>query len=154
VAFETLLDRVWGPVTGSLLMLTGVVLLTTTVVTRKTARGEPTTHLPNLQQHSGCQSPRFLGFGSRGPSRLLRSWATAASRDEAAVTAGVVTSGLAGIHAQLRDPCDAGDGDHHTGTDRSDQQGHPQRQGASQTEEVNLDAPCVLQHEDNEQDQE
>jgi drug/metabolite transporter (DMT)-like permease len=47
--FETLLDRVWGPVTGSLLMLTGVVLLTTTVVTRMTARGEPTTHLPHLQ---------------------------------------------------------------------------------------------------------
>ena len=47
--FENLLDRLWGPVTGSLLMLTGVALLTTTVVTRLTARGEPTTHLPNLQ---------------------------------------------------------------------------------------------------------
>lgn len=47
--FEALLDRVWGPVSGSLLMLTGVVLLTTTVVTRMTARGEPTTHLPHPQ---------------------------------------------------------------------------------------------------------
>ena len=46
---ENLLDRVWGPVTGSLMMLTGVVLLTTTVITRMTARGEPTTHLRNLQ---------------------------------------------------------------------------------------------------------
>lgn len=46
---EPLLDRAWGPVTGSLLMLTGVMLLTTTVITRMTARGEPTTHLPHLQ---------------------------------------------------------------------------------------------------------
>jgi hypothetical protein len=45
--FENLLDRAWGPVTGSLLMLTGVVLLTTTVITRMTARGEATTHLPH-----------------------------------------------------------------------------------------------------------
>ncbi|MFP5336516.1 MAG: PGPGW domain-containing protein [Actinomycetes bacterium] len=46
--FQSLLDRVWGPVSGSLLMLTGVALLTTTVVTRMTAQGEPTTHLPRL----------------------------------------------------------------------------------------------------------
>ena len=44
---ENLLDRLWGPVTGSLLMLTGAILLTNTVITRMTARGEPTTHLPN-----------------------------------------------------------------------------------------------------------
>lgn len=47
--FENVQNRLWGPVTGSRLMLTGVALLTTTVVTRLTARGEPTTHLRNLQ---------------------------------------------------------------------------------------------------------
>ncbi len=38
------LDKVWGPVTGSILVVTGLILLTTTAITIKTARGEPTTH--------------------------------------------------------------------------------------------------------------
>ncbi|HSK27595.1 MAG TPA: PGPGW domain-containing protein [Jiangellales bacterium] len=42
---DSWLDRVWGPVTGSVLMLTGVVLLTSTIVTRMAAQGEATTYL-------------------------------------------------------------------------------------------------------------
>lgn len=43
--FRAFLDTVWGPVTGGVLMLTGSILITTTVITRMTARGKPTTHL-------------------------------------------------------------------------------------------------------------
>lgn len=49
--FRAFLDTVWGPVTGGVLMLTGSILITTTVITRMTARGKPTTHLaaPDLR---------------------------------------------------------------------------------------------------------
>ena len=55
-----LLDKVWGPVTGSILVVTGLILLTTTVITIKTARGEPTTHnpAPSLRDGSGARAYR------------------------------------------------------------------------------------------------
>jgi uncharacterized protein (TIGR02611 family) len=43
---DSTLDKVWGPVTGSILVVTGLILLTTTIITIKMARGEPTTHTP------------------------------------------------------------------------------------------------------------
>ena len=43
---DALLDKVWGPLTGTLLMLTGVILLTATVITRMTAKREATAHAP------------------------------------------------------------------------------------------------------------
>ena len=45
---DDLIDRVWGPVTGGILVVTGLILLTTTVITVRTARGEPTTHTPDV----------------------------------------------------------------------------------------------------------
>ena len=44
-ALEGLLDRVWGPVTGTVLVVTGLVLLTTTWLTVRTAKGEPSTYV-------------------------------------------------------------------------------------------------------------
>jgi hypothetical protein len=44
--FDSLLDAAWGPVTGSVLIVTGLVLVTTTVLTVRAARGEETTYLP------------------------------------------------------------------------------------------------------------
>ena len=44
---ESLLDKVWGPVTGAVLVVTGLILLTTTVLTLRAARGEPTTYTDN-----------------------------------------------------------------------------------------------------------
>ncbi len=41
---ESMLDKVWGPVTGTVLMITGVILLTTTVLTLRAAKGQPTTY--------------------------------------------------------------------------------------------------------------
>jgi hypothetical protein len=41
---EDLLDRVWGPATGGILFVTGLILITTTVITIKTAKGEETTY--------------------------------------------------------------------------------------------------------------
>lgn len=38
------LDRIWGPVTGTVLVVTAVILVTTTVLTLKLARGDETTH--------------------------------------------------------------------------------------------------------------
>jgi uncharacterized protein (TIGR02611 family) len=45
---NSLIDRVWSPVTGGILIVTGLILLTTTVITIRTARGEPTTHTPDV----------------------------------------------------------------------------------------------------------
>jgi uncharacterized protein (TIGR02611 family) len=44
-------DKLWGPVTGGVLMLTGSILITTTTITRITAKGKPTTHLAAPDQH-------------------------------------------------------------------------------------------------------
>jgi uncharacterized protein (TIGR02611 family) len=41
---DSTIDRVWGPVTGSIFVVTSLILLTTTIITIKTARGESTTH--------------------------------------------------------------------------------------------------------------
>ena len=49
--FVNFLDKFWGPVTGGVLMLTGSILITTTIVTRMTAKGKPTTHLAAPDQH-------------------------------------------------------------------------------------------------------
>jgi hypothetical protein len=43
---DSTIDKVWSPVTGSILVVTGLILLTTTIITIKAARGEPTTHTP------------------------------------------------------------------------------------------------------------
>ena len=43
--FPAFFDKVWGPVTRGVVMLTGAILITTTTITRMTAKGEPTTHL-------------------------------------------------------------------------------------------------------------
>ncbi len=42
--WDGMLDKVWGPVTGSVLVVTGLVLLATTYITIRTAKGEETTH--------------------------------------------------------------------------------------------------------------
>lgn len=38
------LDKVWSPLTGSIVIITGLILATTTILTIKTAKGEPTTY--------------------------------------------------------------------------------------------------------------
>lgn len=43
---EGFLDKVWGPLTGSILIVTGLVLAATTVLTLLTARGEESTYVP------------------------------------------------------------------------------------------------------------
>lgn len=41
---DDLIAKVWSPVTGSILIVTGLILLTTTVLTLRLARGQDTTH--------------------------------------------------------------------------------------------------------------
>lgn len=41
---DDLIARVWGPVTGSVMIVTGLILVTTTVLTLRLARGQETTH--------------------------------------------------------------------------------------------------------------
>lgn len=43
------LDAVWAPFTGGVIAVMGCVVVTTTVVTLRTAHGEPTTHVPDPQ---------------------------------------------------------------------------------------------------------
>ena len=43
-AYDSLADSAWGPVTGSILVVMGLVLITTTVLTLRAARGEETTY--------------------------------------------------------------------------------------------------------------
>lgn len=40
------LDKVWGPLTGSILIITGCILAATTYMTIRTARGHATTYTP------------------------------------------------------------------------------------------------------------
>jgi len=42
--FDDLIAKVWSPVTGSILIVTGLILLTTTVLTLRLAKGHQTTH--------------------------------------------------------------------------------------------------------------
>jgi uncharacterized protein (TIGR02611 family) len=49
--FRKFLDKLWGPITGGVLMLTGSILITTTIITRMTAKGKPTTHLATPDQY-------------------------------------------------------------------------------------------------------
>ncbi len=49
--FRAFFDKLWGPVTGGVLMLTGSILMTTTIITRMTAKGRPTTHLGDPVHH-------------------------------------------------------------------------------------------------------
>lgn len=49
-----LLDAVWAPVTGGVLIVTGVVLGTTTVLTMRTALGEQTTYTPDPDARPGA----------------------------------------------------------------------------------------------------
>lgn len=48
---HTFLDSLWGPVAGGVLMLTASILITTTIITRMTAEGKPTTHLAAPDQY-------------------------------------------------------------------------------------------------------
>lgn len=58
------LDQVWGPVTGGVLLVTGLVLLTTTVLTVRLARGDPTTYvLPDMT--GGATAWRLSGGATR-----------------------------------------------------------------------------------------
>ena len=41
---ESLADKLWSPVTGGILVVTGLILATTTVLTLRAARGEATTY--------------------------------------------------------------------------------------------------------------
>ena len=59
----------------------------------------------------------------------------------------------AGVHAQLRDPGDPGDGYHHTAAHRGDQQGHSEGDGSRRAKELDFDLRRVLEDEDDEQDQ-
>jgi len=43
-AFDSTLDGFWGRITGGVIIVTSVILITTTVLTIKAARGEPTTY--------------------------------------------------------------------------------------------------------------
>jgi uncharacterized protein (TIGR02611 family) len=43
----SILDKVWGPLTGGILVVTGLILLTTTVLTVRAAKGQPTTYTDN-----------------------------------------------------------------------------------------------------------
>ena len=49
--FVAFFDKLWGRVTGGVLMLTGSILITTTIITRMTAKGKPTTYLAAPDQH-------------------------------------------------------------------------------------------------------
>ena len=40
-----LLNRFWSPVTGGIMLVTGLILITTTVLTLKLAKGQETTHV-------------------------------------------------------------------------------------------------------------
>lgn len=40
-----LINRFWGPVTGSIMIVTGLILITTTALTLKLAKGQETTHV-------------------------------------------------------------------------------------------------------------
>jgi uncharacterized protein (TIGR02611 family) len=41
---ESLLDKIWSPVTGGILVVTGLILMTTTVLTVRAAKGQATTY--------------------------------------------------------------------------------------------------------------
>lgn len=45
-ALESLLDKLWGPLTGSILIITGCILAATTYMTIRAAKGHPTTYTP------------------------------------------------------------------------------------------------------------
>lgn len=65
--FADLLDAVWGPVTGSVLIVTGVVVGTTTVLTMRAARGEQTTYTPDPGAQPGTarsQAPPAAADGT------------------------------------------------------------------------------------------
>jgi uncharacterized protein (TIGR02611 family) len=49
--FVAFFDKLWGPVTGGVLMFTGSIPITTTTITRMTAKGKPTTYLAAPDQH-------------------------------------------------------------------------------------------------------
>jgi uncharacterized protein (TIGR02611 family) len=50
---DSILDRVWGTFTGAVLIATGLILLTTTYITARTAKGQETTYTPDPQQRPG-----------------------------------------------------------------------------------------------------
>lgn len=61
---EPTLDKVWGPVTGSVLVVTGLILAATTYVTIRTARGHETTY---------TGGGRALGARTSGATRYTPS---------------------------------------------------------------------------------
>jgi len=56
---ETQLDKVWGPVMGTVLLVTGLVLLATTYLTIRAARGEATTYTGPPMRPSRAGSTRL-----------------------------------------------------------------------------------------------
>ncbi|MDP9445089.1 MAG: PGPGW domain-containing protein [Actinomycetota bacterium] len=48
---DDVVDRVWGAVPGAILIVTGTILLVTTYLTIRAARGEPTTYLQGRREH-------------------------------------------------------------------------------------------------------
>ncbi len=57
---EGLLDAVWKPVTGGILVVTGLVLVGTTYITWRTAKQEPTTHTARTLDPDSRGSTRFV----------------------------------------------------------------------------------------------
>jgi hypothetical protein len=95
---DPLLDRVWTPAVGAVIVVTGLILLTTTYLTLRTARGEETTythvqaapgapdphprstraaqaHRRSVEAHAheGTAAPRARHADSEGPSATARS---------------------------------------------------------------------------------
>ena len=61
--FVAFFDKLWGPVTGGVLMLTGSILITTTIITRMTAKGKTTTYLAAQTNALSVAGPRLLTVG-------------------------------------------------------------------------------------------
>jgi hypothetical protein len=71
-----------GPGDGSIMVITGLILLTTTVITIKTARGEATTHTPDLPDQGPTQSVK-------GTDRGFRLWFVGFRHGRPVVGAGI-----------------------------------------------------------------
>ncbi len=59
--WNNLLDKAWGPVTGGILLVTGLVLLGTTYITIRTAKGKETTHTRRALRPTRAGATEFTG---------------------------------------------------------------------------------------------
>lgn len=55
---DDVISRFWSPVTGGIFVVTGLILVTTTVLTVRLARGKETTHVHPAQTGSGATTYR------------------------------------------------------------------------------------------------